>query len=200
MEMIKICSVCNNEFTAKSNKANYCGNACRLVAFRNREKHKTNNHINHEQDPNIPEDINERIEALENAHGRLLSNFNEMTVFITKDAISKDTLKYIQSDQNENKDLINKLSLQIDGLTDENKQLRNDFDNVKHELKGLKREFNHFVEDISRNQTEPITQTSILDGISHILNNDRVMNGLEGIMLGKNKLQSNTASLPNGKK
>jgi len=202
MELTKKCSVCNDEFTAKSNKANYCSDACRVMAFRQREKQKANNYNTHDEDPDMPdympEDLNERIKAIETAHGRLLSNFNEMTVFITKEAISKDSLKYIQSDQKENLELINKLSLKIDCLNEENKQLRNDFDTFKHEVKGLKREFTHFIEDIGRSQTEPITQASTLEGIASILSNERVMNGVEGLIFGKNKLQSDTASFPKG--
>ncbi len=41
MHYDKICKVCGAEFSAKNRRAMYCSNACRMVAYRKRERSLT---------------------------------------------------------------------------------------------------------------------------------------------------------------
>ena len=43
MEITKKCNVCGNDFAAKSDKAQFCSNACRTKAHRNKEKRDYSN-------------------------------------------------------------------------------------------------------------------------------------------------------------
>lgn len=162
MERNKKCSVCENDFIAQSNKAKYCSNACRLTAFRKREKSKTTSIINEIQSdlfykPNFQE---QRIEAIELKQDELYNQFVEITTYIAENLGSIDKLKYMVEYQKEYISEVKRLTNTVEELKTENNCLRNEINQIKdvaanitYEVKGIKQELKGVLRS-TNNQSE----------------------------------------------
>lgn len=146
MERNKKCLVCETEFTAKSNKANYCSDACRLTAFRQREKQKNIDKINEIQYSTVkPKSdycnepkTNEQISNIE-------QQIAEIIFYSGSTFLHKNFLDEFRDYKNDTLNKINGLLNEVESLKSENKEMRSEIERFKNsvhdylfQIKGMK--------------------------------------------------------------
>jgi len=126
MKINKKCTVCSNDFEAKSNKALYCCNACRVKAHRSKQK---TNFTQQKFESNNQPTFNEiKFQALLNNYEQRLNNQEQIIKKLNNDiqGIVDLIVKYnIQVIKNDNAYSLNILKLE------------NKFDDLKSDFKNL---------------------------------------------------------------
>lgn len=180
MNLTKKCKVCGNYFIAKSDKAEYCSNACRAFAYRKREKSKMENDFFNED--NELEIFSERINQLEVNQKYISKQFYELVVALGKDFVSTSALNVIITQRNEDFAIISKQAEKIKELEDVTYKLNSEISNLRYDFKGLLREFDILKEEIARNQTgqafyaQKTSNLEDLAGITNkLLSNDKII-------------------------
>lgn len=182
MEFIKQCKVCGKDFQAKSNKKNYCSNACRTFSFRQREKLK-NTYNPSGMQINI-HSLEKRISLLEEKQEKFLERFIEFSrIMSQKFALREELLEYttlLKEEKTALGQLINKLEV----LEKENRQTRKDLDKEHFDLVDLQRDFKEIKSDLALKENQGFGGASPLESIALIseklLSNDLLMEKLAG--------------------
>ncbi len=143
------CTFCNKEFEAKSAKAKFCGNACKMKDKRMQDKQHEiaqkkidNQLINLRVEQNV-RDETDRIQANFNQRVEILMAAQSGKVYDLNEVI-KRTNDYNLKLKNENKNVFEEnlaLKIKIDSLTFDNSILKEDLKDLQREFAYAKKEF-----------------------------------------------------------
>jgi len=177
MSLSKKCTVYGNDFMAKNNKAEYCSNACRVKAFRERGKSEKINKM----DCNKSEfkENDSTLIKLSNDFKILQDNMKSFIPRLLEIVEIKAQIPFLEKQCNQNSKSILDLQFEMEKKDDKIEKLQDKIRDLEMELKFLQK-FG------SENDTSKNKQS----GFGEILNNENFIDGITKIssnIFNKNK-------------
>lgn len=187
MERTKKCKVCENDFIAKSDKAEYCSNACRASAHRRRKKHKTEYEYNQQlqSDSDDFDSLEERVSGIEENQYAMVKEWFESIQEIAKKVGSYISTDTFYKNNKEIRNSIDELSKPIETLKVENRNIQNDIHKIKGNITDLVHEIKFLKEDINRNNLLNSEKNMVhrFAGIAeNILSNEQFINKISNMI------------------
>jgi len=169
-ELLKKCVICEKNFTPKNDKGMYCGDSCRLKAFRSRKK-KALEAENANPDF-IPEAVARKFQQIETAFGQIVQQIGALAQMYVQ---VNPELQNARHERTSGK--IENLEIELSRQKKYIDVLENRFKELSVQVWELKSELKNFEKAKDSEKAEPKMESKFGNFISDLVQNEKVQEG-----------------------